>query len=380
MHSTSSQVADQRKDLVVSKIETMLESMVDVLLEKEGELTITLRTRPSARPTSVPSATNTTPTRDICFPGKTPEEAWRFTVLIRILGFVHDALATNVIITKRDIYYRHPALFVKQAVVDKYVDDLAFTFGVPRLSLNVSAAAKGLFAGAISIKKANGFKVDGCSEREGLLVPKLDDTDTIDIDAVRWILVVEKEATFRSLATGRFWETLRHQGVMITAKGYPDLATRYLLRTISHPSARNNHHCPPVHVLVDFDPDGIDILSTYKHGSISLAHETAALKLPDVRWLGVKSSETLFTQDSEEAQQGQPSRSVHHGYGLLSLSRRDRTKATRMLARHTLAEDGPETEWRRETQVMLMLNVKAEIQILEQRTRGLAGWLEGRLR
>jgi meiotic recombination protein SPO11 len=35
------------------------------------------------------------------------------------------------------MYYRDPALFSKQAVVDRFVDDLAFTFGVPRLLLNV---------------------------------------------------------------------------------------------------------------------------------------------------------------------------------------------------------------------------------------------------
>jgi hypothetical protein len=37
----------------------------------------------------------------------------------------------------RDIYYRDPALFSKQAVVDRYVDDLACTFGIPRALLNV---------------------------------------------------------------------------------------------------------------------------------------------------------------------------------------------------------------------------------------------------
>ena len=58
---------------------------------------------------------------DVCFPGKTPEEAWRFgaqslqiilsrseivaenyaAVLVRILGLIHEALASNVITTKR---------------------------------------------------------------------------------------------------------------------------------------------------------------------------------------------------------------------------------------------------------------------------------------
>jgi meiotic recombination protein SPO11 len=39
--------------------------------------------------------------------------------------------------TSRDIYYRHPDLFLKQSVVDRYVDDLACTFGVSRSQLSV---------------------------------------------------------------------------------------------------------------------------------------------------------------------------------------------------------------------------------------------------
>ncbi len=35
------------------------------------------------------------------------------------------------------MYYRDPALFLKQPVVDRYVDDLAYTMEVPRDALNV---------------------------------------------------------------------------------------------------------------------------------------------------------------------------------------------------------------------------------------------------
>jgi len=35
------------------------------------------------------------------------------------------------------MYYKGPALFRKQSTVDRYVDHLAFTFGVRRASLNV---------------------------------------------------------------------------------------------------------------------------------------------------------------------------------------------------------------------------------------------------
>ena len=37
----------------------------------------------------------------------------------------------------RNIYYKDPSLFRTQAVVDRCVDALAYTFDIPRASLNV---------------------------------------------------------------------------------------------------------------------------------------------------------------------------------------------------------------------------------------------------
>jgi meiotic recombination protein SPO11 len=115
---------------------------------------------------------------------------------------------------------------------------------------------------------------------------------------------------------------------------------------------------------MDFDPDGIQIVSTYKHGSITLAHENSALALPSIQWIGVKSSH--ITQQEE---------SHHQVQGSLKLSARDRNQATKMLEREPFTEKGLEPEWRREIQVMLMLSMKAEIQLLGSKTGGLQDWL-----
>jgi meiotic recombination protein SPO11 len=115
---------------------------------------------------------------------------------------------------------------------------------------------------------------------------------------------------------------------------------------------------------MDFDPDGMSILSTYKYGSAALAHENAGLILPSMQWLGVKSSH-IAKQITH-----------HQTQGLLRLSARDRRLAQRMLDREPFTEDGPEAEYRRELQVMLMLNIKAEIQLLEAGIGGLQGWLK----
>ena len=120
----------------------------------------------------------------------------------------------------------------------------------------------------------------------------------------------------------------------------------------------------PLYGLLDFDPDGLDILSTYKHGSKALAHQSAELALPSIQWVGVKSSHIGQEDD------------LHQTQGLLKLSPRDRHKAISMLEREQFAEGGIESEWRRELQVMLILNIKAEIQLLEARPGGLAAYLK----
>jgi len=118
---------------------------------------------------------------------------------------------------------------------------------------------------------------------------------------------------------------------------------------------------------VDFDPDGIAIMSTYKHGSWTLSHENANLNVPSMRWLGLQSRELL---DGTIGGLND---------GLLQLTMRDRKKAMKMLERPLLDAGGEGKEWRRELQVMLMLGVKAEMEVLAGRAGGVCGWVEERL-
>jgi meiotic recombination protein SPO11 len=70
-------------------------------------------------------------------------------------------------------------------------------------------------------------------------------------------------------------------------KGYPDVATRQLVATLSACLPRRI----PILGLVDGDPYGLDILSVYKYGSRGMAHEGAKLEAPRVKYLGVFASE-----------------------------------------------------------------------------------------
>lgn len=282
---------------------------------------------------------------------------------------VFTQMAGAVLTVCRDMYYRDPALFNSQTTVDRYVDDIAFTFGVPRSALNVTAVVKGLVVGPITFCRRDGSIVNAAADRDGMLVPSLKEVLSVDMIAVRWILVIEKEASFRSIAASAFWATHSTQGVLITGKGYPDIATRALLRYLSTPSPQNGFTAPPVYGLVDYDPDGLAILSTYKYGSIALAHENAELRVPQLQWLGLRSEHMLLGGES-----------THGTQGLLALTARDRNRARKMLERDVLDNEGQEeADFRRELQVMLLLNMKAELQLLDATPNGISDLLEGQL-
>ena len=119
--------------------------------------------------------------------------------------------------------------------------------------------------------------------------------------------------------------------------------------------------------LVDYDPDGIAIMLNYKNGSIALAHENAFLNVPSLQWLGVKGADLLHgLPDGDDMR-------------LLRLTDRNRKAAINMLKKTTDAQEHGDEYCRRELQAMLMLNMKAEIQLVSERQGGLEAWLQSKI-
>lgn len=102
---------------------------------------------------------------------------------------------------------------------------------------------------------------------------------------------------------------------------------------------------------MDYDPDGLAILSTYKYGPLNKHGED--LVVPEIQWLGLKSN---HIEDGDQ---------THQNQGLMPLTKRDRHKARKILEQDRIAERGNEAEWRGQLQVMLVLNLKAELQLLD---------------
>ena len=120
----------------------------------------------------------------------------------------------------------------------------------------------------------------------------------------------------------------------------------------------------PIYGLFDYDPDGLAIFHTYKYGSKSLAHDNASLTVPTMCWIGPCDRQVLGLVDELQNQ------------GLLHMSTRDRKKAVQMLQWDLTGKESLELWWRRELQLMLMTNIKVELELLDSLPGGMVAWLK----
>ncbi|KAI7872641.1 Spo11/DNA topoisomerase VI subunit A [Spinellus fusiger] len=195
-----------------------------------------------------------------------------FARQLRLLEIIYAAIASDTVVTKRDIYYRDVSLFGTQTVVNK------------------SAASKGLVSGPIKISLKSGKRIN-CqalikkteqhNDELGCLIPPINQVKQVDTEA-KCVIVVEKEATFRDLVSAKSNYDYLKTCILITGRGYPDLATRHMLRYIS-----TKYKDMPILALVDSDPYGLEIFSVYKWGSWGQAYDTANLAVPGLQLLGL---------------------------------------------------------------------------------------------
>ncbi|KAJ8457273.1 hypothetical protein ONZ45_g18376 [Pleurotus djamor] len=288
-------------------------------------------------------------TRTIYYPKNSQSSSAKpFAQLFRVADYVHEALVDDVPTTKRDLYYKDVALFKKQGVLDRIIDDLAATFGGERSHLNVRATSKGLVSGSsLRIHLRSGETID-ITDTEGVSIPVGEDIVSFGmVYAISWVLVVEKDAVFQSLCKLRITDhpAMPGRGLLITGKGYPDVATRQLVKALSDHLSQN----VPLLGLVDGDPYGIDILSTYKFGSRSLQHENFKLAAARLEWVGVAFHDLSSIGVDIDA--------------LLPITKNDEKKALSMLSRPSMPN-----EWRRELMRILHTRRKAEIEVLSSST------------
>ncbi|XP_054649113.1 meiotic recombination protein SPO11 isoform X3 [Dunckerocampus dactyliophorus] len=269
-----------------------------------------------------------------------PKSATTFSQILKILSVIYTLVQSNSYATKRDIYYNHPQLFGSQRTVDRIVDDVSCMLKVPRRSLRVLATSKGLISGDLCYTEEDGTRIDCHSNSAAVAVSSNIAGIRNVVSSAKFVLVVEKDATFQRLLHDDFCTKIS-PCIMITGKGFPDVNSRLMVRKLW-----DVLHVP-VFTLVDADPHGIEIMCIYKYGSVAMSFEAHSLTIPSVMWLGILPSDLQRLQVPRDA--------------LIPLSKRDENKLNSLLKRPYVAE---QPEWLKEMELMQKNKHKAEIQSL----------------
>nr|WQM43595.1 spo11 initiator of meiotic double strand breaks [Eurycea tynerensis] len=269
-----------------------------------------------------------------------PKSAQRFALILKILSMIYKMVQSNSYATKRDIYYTDVQLFGTQSVVDNIVNDISCMLKVPRRSLHVLSSSKGCIAGDLRYSEEDGTKVSCLSNSMAVLVPSnVHGIKNLTSDA-KFILIIEKDATFQRLLDDDFCRKVS-PCILITGKGVPDLNTRLLVRKLW-----DTFHIP-IFTLVDADPHGIEIMCIYKYGSLSMSFEACSLTVPAIRWIGLLPSDLERLNIPKDA--------------LIPLTQLDQKKLANMQKRPYVA---CQPLWKREMELMATSKMKAEIQAL----------------
>ncbi|XP_040132478.1 meiotic recombination protein SPO11 isoform X6 [Ictidomys tridecemlineatus] len=208
----------------------------------------------------------------------------KFALILKILSMIYKLVQSNTYATKRDIYYTDSQLFGTQTVVDDIINDISCMLRVPRRSLHILSTSKGLIAGNLRYIEEDGTKVHCPCGTTAVAVPSnIQGIRNLITDA-KFLLIVEKDATFQRLLDDDFCNKMS-PCIMVTGKGVPDLNTRLLVKKLW-----DSFHIP-VFTLVDADPHGIEIMCIYKYGSRSMSFEAHNLTVPAMRWLGLLPSD-----------------------------------------------------------------------------------------
>ncbi|KAM6977615.1 meiotic recombination protein SPO11 [Aplochiton taeniatus] len=265
----------------------------------------------------------------------------KFAQILKVFSTIYKLLQSNAYATKRDIYYNDTQLFGSQRAVDFIVDDISCMLKVPRRTLHVLATSKGLISGDLRYLEQDGTRVDCHSSSTAIPVSSNVGGIRNIVSSAKFVLIVEKDATFQRLLDDGFCTKLS-PCILITGKGIPDVNSRLMVRKLW-----DTLHIP-IFALVDADPYGIEIMCIYKYGSVSMSFEAHNLTVPSVLWLGLLPSDLQRLRVPENM--------------LIPLTQRDQSKLTSLLKRPYLTS---QPAWQREMELMQENKVKAEIQSLE---------------
>nr|XP_009385845.2 PREDICTED: meiotic recombination protein SPO11-2 isoform X6 [Musa acuminata subsp. malaccensis] len=217
-------------------------------------------------------------------------DAKAFVRVWMVMAMCFRILVQGKLATQRELFYKllcdAPEYFRSQRQVNRTVQDVVALLRCTRHSLGIMASSRGAVIGRMVLEEP-GEQIVDCSMIGHAGYAITGDLCTLSklvlhSDA-RYIIIIEKDAIFQRLAEDHFFNQI--PCILITSKGYPDIATRFLLHRISQTFPDMT-----ILALMDWNPAGLAILSTYKFGSITTGLESYRYAC-NVKWLGLRADD-----------------------------------------------------------------------------------------
>jgi len=178
----------------------------------------------------------------------------------------------------------------EQSESNKAIEDLELITGISREQLHINANKMGSVAGHVVIKDrgigGKEISVDWARQGSGgwSIPSNVEDIKFKKVNA-KFVIYMEKAAIWERLNEDGVWNKLNC--VIISSQGQATRGIRRLLQRL------HLEHKLPLYILTDFDPWGLYIYSVLKTGSISLAHISKKLAIPDARFLGLTGDDVI---------------------------------------------------------------------------------------
>src|SRR3989344_9494122 len=165
------------------------------------------------------------------------------------------------------------------------IEDLELISGASRELLHINANKLGSVAGNVVIEDKGDIIDWSKLGSGGWAIPSNVEEIVFKKVHAKFIIYLEKAAEWERLHEDRVWD--KQNCIIMSSQGQTTRGIRRLLQRLS------SEHKLPIYVLTDFDPYGVYIYSVIKFGSISLAHMTEQLAIPNVRFLGITADDVI---------------------------------------------------------------------------------------
>lgn len=212
------------------------------------------------------------------------EQRWRredhmlmYERYLFLAGFVYKLLREKKRARIREIYYHSKDRYFSDIrMLNRYIHGLRKMMECHRWEMNIDAAEKGAVCGRLCWNESK--VIDHQTQGDDLIAESVHWEDLSAIQGgegkviagdfpmrsskicwshdAEYLLIVEKFAIYQQLVQVRFWQRL--PCIIMTGKGYPDIATQCFLRSFT-----NTFPAIKVVGLCDYNPHGLHIMLQY---------------------------------------------------------------------------------------------------------------------